>query len=644
MDIKYKCILILGFVVCVVLAICKKTSKEHYEGGKKVNGFTALEEDSYFKKKMQQYKLLCITRNVMALLSIFLCAVLIARPYTTSVKQEKKYSRDIILCMDVSTSVIRLNKQLIENFKETVKHLHGERVGIVVFNSTSVVISPMTDDYSYINEALDRMKEGCEAVEPYLDDKGYLDSSIYFNSKASAKYNYLEEGTLENNEDRGSSLIADGLASAAFDFPDLEKKRTRILLFATDNDAVGESLINLDEAAHICKENKIVVYGIGTENIAEQDKVELKACVEKTGGKLYVQGKNGTVSNIVSAIERQSKSMEKGKKQVVVHDEPTLFIILLVLSMIVTFGLTYYTEGWHKDAKRVILRIAMLCMILLVAIRPKLANGKATMQTKKINAAVLFVVDNTVSMEAIDGRNKNRMADVKEDCQQILTSLNGAKFSLITFNNHARRLMPFSSDSEAMKNAMQSLTTVSQYRAQGSSMNVVKDELLQAVKSYKKENHIPIAVFFLTDGEITNEDTLDSFAAIKPYIDYGAVMGYGTKKGAIMIQKNAFDSTQLDTICDQTNNYNDAISKIDESNLKKMAEDMGVSYVHMDQKDKIDSVLKEIQNKCSTSEADTEINGKEELYYLFAIPLFVLFVVFYYSELMRTKNRKKGIA
>ena len=185
--------------------------------------------------------------------------LLMARPYKKVVAQKESYNRDIILCLDISTSVDDLNLELVKNLKETVNHLKGERFGIVIFNSSAVLLSPLTEDYEYIIDVLDQLESCLEGHN--LGNSKLSDNWLYQSS-------YLMDGTLVGNEERGSSLIGDGLASTVYNFPNLEEKRSRSIIFSTDNDLEGTPLVTLSQAADICKENNVTVYGIGTANMA----------------------------------------------------------------------------------------------------------------------------------------------------------------------------------------------------------------------------------------------------------------------------------------------------------------------------------------------------------------------------------------
>lgn len=647
MDVKYRIVIALGVALCVVLLFLKKKAKKSYLGGKKVIGLSDLQQDEYFIRKMQQYNILRWIRNGAALLVILLCAVLIARPYTTEIKQEEKYGRDIILCMDMSLSVINLNEEIVHNFRETVKQLHGERVGVIFFNCTSVLMSPLTDDYEYIDEILENAEIGCQTGAKYWDGES-LSSELDDNEEDLKKFNYIYDGTAEDNGNRGSSLIADGLVNAVYNFSNLEEKRTRVVIFSTDNQAEGSSLVTLSEAADICKENNVVIYGVGTKGMESKNKASLEQCVKATGGELFVQGESGTVSKIVNNIEGLSKSLIKGREQRIEREKPLIPTVIMIIFLFMAIGLTVYTEGMKKKHVDKIIAIVMALLAIVIAVRPTLPKGKIASDEKKLEANVVFVMDRTVSMDAVDGRNGSRLKDMKEDVENIVDKLNGARFSIITFDNTAKKLFPCTDDYEVVKNAISNIRTVDDFYGKGSTLNVVKDELSKSIKSQKEHSDYPTVVFVLSDGEITNDEELTSFSDLEETIDYGAVLGYGTKQGAEMKHLSYYDEKTYDTIYDKTNNYEIAISKLDEDNLNNLSSDLGIDYVHMEKKSDINATLDNILKNCKVINEKGEVDGSIETYYIFAIILLGLMVVFYYRNLMRNsvngvKERKNDI-
>ena len=85
----------------------------------------------------------------------------------------------------------------------------------MIFNTSPVLLTPLTDDYEYVKDQLDLIAQCLKSRnEVNLDDafsSGY--DWIYYQA-------YISSGTLIGNEQRGSSLIGDGLAAAAIDFSD----------------------------------------------------------------------------------------------------------------------------------------------------------------------------------------------------------------------------------------------------------------------------------------------------------------------------------------------------------------------------------------------------------------------------------------
>lgn len=325
----------IGIAVLLLVIFVKRKKKDNYNGGKKVFGMSYIENEPYFKKKMLTYRILCTLLIVSCIVSMASCFLLMARPYKEVVNEKEAYSRDIFLCLDISYSVDELNLELVENLKDTVNNLKGERFGIVIFNASTVLLSPLTDDYDYIIDTLDQLKKSIYVRLTSSDENSYdFDDENWFYLN-----NYIIDGTLGGPEERGSSLIGDGLATTVYDFPDLEEKdRTRVIIFSTDNDLQGTPLVTLNQAADICKENNVVVYGIGTSQMLEEDKAEMKSAVTKTGGTFYLQEESGTVEDIVKEIEKKGKNLVKGGteiQEVELVEVPAIILIFSVFFMLV---------------------------------------------------------------------------------------------------------------------------------------------------------------------------------------------------------------------------------------------------------------------------------------------------------------------
>ena len=306
MELMYPFVLIVGILFLIILIFVNLKKKSTYENGKKVANTQFVKEMPYYQEVMKKYKKLTSTIKILCIISMVMSLLLLARPCTIDASENPQYSRDIILCMDVSDSVNELNEEL-------------------VYNTAPIVYCPLTDDYDYIIETLDNLQKNFAARNSFLK-KGTIsgNDNVYYATE------YIQAGTLVGNEIRGSSIIGDGLATAITNFGDLSEERTRIIIFSTDNELYGKELITLEEAGKMCKDREITVFGIAPSTILGNNKIIMKNAVEETGGIYYTEGDNN-VSDIVKNIEQKGKSLIKGKKETKMVDKPELpFAILLI--------------------------------------------------------------------------------------------------------------------------------------------------------------------------------------------------------------------------------------------------------------------------------------------------------------------------
>lgn len=315
--------------VFVIAAFVSIKFKRKYKGGKKAYLPEYLTKESMYKARVVWYNILKYVLIVLIITSIVLSGFLMARPYKTESKQLANYNRDIILCMDISTTCDNLNATLIDKLEDVVRELNGERFGIVIFNTSPVLLCPLTNDYQYIIEVLDKVKEG---LKMRLD---YTNGKILFSDKLYEYEAYISNGTLVDNQERGSSIIGDGLAAACLDFYDYEEKpeRTRVIVLSTDNELYGEEIITLPEAGQMCQDRDITVFGVGTEKMAAADRAMMKQVVEDTGGVFYYGEDRDIVSNIVEDIRAQIATLDDTRYEIIETEMPNKPFLLLLLSI-----------------------------------------------------------------------------------------------------------------------------------------------------------------------------------------------------------------------------------------------------------------------------------------------------------------------
>lgn len=280
------------------------------------------------------------------------------------------------------------------------------------------------------------------------------------------------------------------------------------------------------------------------------------------------------------------------------------------------------------------IKVTIVVLLFIINLRFMIPNGELTAINS--NLSVLFVIDTSVSMRALDyNGNHERLEGVINDCCTIVDELSNCKFSIITFGDEARRVIPFTTDTDMVQAELKSITLEDDFYANGSSMNIVKEILEKTLKdeNERQEGNTEFVVFFVTDGEITKEgEVLESFSNIRQYVSNGAVMGYGTTEGGRMVNSTYEDEPNSEYYYlyyyDENYNMVTGISKLDEKNLQQIASDMGIDYVQMSKTSNINYKLSDIKRQISNSQTNEEkITSYQDIYYYFAIPLAILLII-----------------
>lgn len=330
MEIKYPIIIFIGLFLFIITFIF---SRKIDIKGKKINknkvaNTSFVRKTKEFQSLVNKYRRVLYFIYVLIFIGLISASVLSARIVKEQTISNEIYNRDIILCMDISTSIDDLNDELVENYKNIVKNLNGERFGISIFNTTSYLIVPLTTDYEYVLSILD-------VIQKALDVRTH---KIAYDDISSSEYlyliNYIQKGTLQGNKERGSSIIGDGLASCVYDFPEEKDDRARIIILSTDNEVYGEEYIDVVSASKIAKKNNIKVYTIAPDTTKVEDAEKLKEVVNITGAKYYEHKGNQTVNEVVNEIETIEKTKLETNPQTFTTDYPTIPLILIFISFI----------------------------------------------------------------------------------------------------------------------------------------------------------------------------------------------------------------------------------------------------------------------------------------------------------------------
>ena len=259
-----------------------------------------------YRRALAAYRALVVGLVACILVTVALAAVLTARPATVTLTKPELHNRDIVLCLDVSGSMISYDQAVLDVFDTLTQEFTGERISLVVFNASAVTYFPLTSDY------------GEEESPSYLD------------------------GTLLGN---GSSLVGDGLASCVTKFDRTQDERSRSVILVTDNFIAGEQIFTLPEAAALAVDRGVRVYGINPGDSAEKDylqeyAVEFEKAMDDSGGAYYPLDDPAVVPSVVSAIEAEQAAVIPGEPVVTrtEHPEAPVIAAFVVLAGLLTLA------------------------------------------------------------------------------------------------------------------------------------------------------------------------------------------------------------------------------------------------------------------------------------------------------------------
>jgi len=276
-------------------------------------------------------------------------------------------------------------------------------------------------------------------------------------------------------------------------------------------------------------------------------------------------------------------------------------------------------------------QIIMVALLFAINLRIVIPGETGRAIKLESNQYVIFVIDDTISMLAQDGEGSmDRLTVLKGDCKRLMDHHENAKYAVITFDAYAKYMCPFTDDQRAAENTVHGLYPVREIYANGTSLNTSKAEMKRCLERIQDKATGGVVVYFMSDGENTNKDKLESFAELSQYVTTGAVIGYGTKEGAKMYMEDYWTG-EVEVIT----NYKgeEAISKLDEDNLQAIASDMGIPYVHRDNTASIDTVTNVVDKALSnlsveqTETEEKEIDYVKDIYMWFAIPLLAMLFI-----------------
>lgn len=323
--------------------------------------------------------------------------------------------------------------------------------------------------------------------------------------------------------------------------------------------------------------------------------------------------------------------------------QPMIVVILVAIALFVASIVLIFRNSNRTMKLRWAVRALAALLLLTAGLRPSVPT-LAPSEVYNNQYDVYLVVDLTSSIVAEDGGpdGETRLDLIREDINDLLDDYVGAKFSLITFNSTATLRVPLTPDSTAIASAVNTmLPEVTQY-SNGSTISAPVTLLNQVLDSNNESNDRAKILLYFGDGEQTSKDKPGSFEGLKKLVEQSKVYGYGTTEGGKMkLQTGSYISSNPNQYIQYEGK--DALSVIDEDNLKAIADQLGGSYQLRTADTRIDPAqLSDDQKLQLQKTEDSSINNTIEFYWVFLILLSL--IMFYESAYMVRKAKLLGVS
>ena len=249
-------------------------------------------------------------------------------------------------------------------------------------------------------------------------------------------------------------------------------------------------------------------------------------------------------------------------------------VVLALLALGASIVLFMKRRGQNPRIRAALLRRGALALVLLgVALRPTV--GSTTTTTYASGVDVVIMIDRTTSMAAEDyDGTQTRLAGVRADLTRLIESLAGSRFAIVIFDNDARVALPFTTDAAAAISLVDAVGWREAKYGTGSDIGIGL-KTARAVLASSQQDHPKVGryLIYAGDGEQTAKTPPSSFTPLKPLLDGGIVLGYGTTKGGVMHTVEGGSNFV-------TRNGKQVRSVINEANLRNIASQAGISYAH----------------------------------------------------------------
>ncbi len=268
----------------------------------------------------------------------------------------------------------------------------------------------------------------------------------------------------------------------------------------------------------------------------------------------------------------------------------------------------------NRFASKFILLSAAFSIGIIAAINPRKPGSADNTNRKGID--VTIALDVSKSMLATD-MAPNRLARAKQFVSILLDEMPDDRFALVLFAGKAYLQMPLTID----HNAAQMFVSSASPDAVPQQGTVISDALKMSAHVYNNSEKKFKAVVLITDGEDHDEGGLST---AKDLAEQGIIIhtiGIGSPEGAEIIDP-ATGHAKKD------GDGNTVISKLNEKELKQIANETNGIYIHLQSSNEAISSLKsQLSQIDSKAIGDVSMMSFRNYFIWFAIGMLILLVV-----------------
>ncbi|WP_044088671.1 vWA domain-containing protein [Bifidobacterium reuteri] len=262
-------------------------------------------------------------------------------------------------------------------------------------------------------------------------------------------------------------------------------------------------------------------------------------------------------------------------------------LALMAVAEIIQFVRRRANNATDETVWACIRRAAMLLIAAVMVLTPSVV---APTTSRAINATdVIVAVDTTGSMAVEDAHygsdeTISRIAAARKAVHDITASYGDASFAALHFGASGTLDVPLTPDAPAIDNWADTLAVESTSVSSGSNLDAPINQLLVTAKSIRDAHpDDAIVLYLITDGEQTSSAARRSFSALRQYVDDGFTVGVGSAEGGripvIADGVSAGDSSTTDQWVTDPDTGQPGISKLDEQNLKDIADEISGTYL-----------------------------------------------------------------